>query len=155
MPFQLWHGDTTLPALIDRIAEGASAIAPDLTVARARQIAETILRPHVHQTVACAKHGACSDVGPAVWGGRGRLPIDAGSTRPCRLDADSNDLPEVFAVAAADAMPSLENSQRSALLERLATVVRQVLLPYLFENEQCGHAPICRAASSDPFKRVS
>jgi hypothetical protein len=155
MPFQLWLGDITLPALIDRIAEGACAVAPDLTSSRAREIADLIFRTHVHQTVACAKHGVCSDTGPAAWGGRGRLPITVGTTRPCQLsDADSKDLPKVFAVAAANAMLSLGSSQRDALEERLATVFRQVLVPYLFENEQCGHAPVCHEAPSDPFERV-
>ena len=128
-------------------------MAPDLGRSRAHEIVELIFRTRVQQTVACSRHGVCSDVGPAVWGGRGRLPISVGATRPCRLsDADPTNLPNVFAVAAADAMLLLPGSQRDDLEEQLSTGFRQVLLPYLFENEQCGHSPVCGASPSDPFE---
>lgn len=152
MALQLWLGDTTLSVLIDRIAEGACAVAPDLGRSRAREIADLIFRTHAHQTVACAKHGVCSDTGGAVWGGRGRLPITVGPAQPRLLtDSDSFDLPDVFAVAVADATLPLGGAQLDALKERLATVFRQALVPYLFWNEQCGHAPVCNAATRDPF----
>lgn len=41
--------------------------------------------------------------------------------------------------------------ERDALEERLATVFRQQLLPYLFENKHCDHAPQCLTIRSDPF----
>lgn len=154
VPFQLWLGETTLPALIDRIADDACSAAPDLGRSRARDIADLIFRSRLLQTVACARHGVCADIGPAKWGGQGRLPIVVGSARPCHVaDEKMDDLPNVFAVAVADAL-LLAGPPRLDLEERLATLFRRALLPYLFENEHCGHAPECTATRTDPFQSL-
>jgi hypothetical protein len=149
---QLWLGDTTLPALIDRIAGHACAVDPALDFLRVREVADRLLRASVHQTVSCSRHGVCAEVGPAKWGGHGRLPIAIGSTKPCQVpDEEADKLPAAFALAAATLALPLAGPERDALEDRLATVFRQGLLPYLFENKHCEHAPICLTARSDPF----
>lgn len=153
MSFQLWLGDVTLPSLIHSIADGACAVTPDLARSRAHEVADLIFRTRVRQTVACSRHGVCSDMGPAVWGGHARLPIAAGTARPCQFtDAYSDDLPNLFATAAANAtVPLLGRAQRDDVEDRLATAFRKALAPYLFENEHCGHAPNCDTMSSNLF----
>ena len=150
--FPTWLGDTALSTLIDDIADGACAVMPAHDPSLAREIADLIFRTCVRQTTGCTRHGACSDTGPAVWGGYGHLPIVAGKVLPCEFkDAYPHDLPYSFAVAAANATIPLGGARDDALEDQLATAFRQSLAPYLFENQQCGHSPICDTTSSDPF----
>ena len=80
------------------------------------------------------------------------MPIVAGNVLPCEFtDAYSHDLPNSFAIAVANATMPQGGAQGDALEESLATAFRQVLAPYLFENERCGHTPICDTTPSDPF----
>jgi hypothetical protein len=65
---QIWLGDTTLTTLLDALTRRVCAVAPELQFAPARAVVEGIFRTRVHQTVACAQHGVCSDVGPAKCG---------------------------------------------------------------------------------------
>jgi len=92
------------------------------------------------------------------------MPIAGGTARPSLIKAeDAATLPNTFGVAAADAAQGPDSAQQDpawharhrALQERLATVFRQALLPYLFENNQCGHSPVCDAPASDPFEPLA
>jgi hypothetical protein len=78
-----------------------------------------------------------------------------GTSRPARILADPvADLPHQLSLAVVDASISTASSDERARVDLVLTVVfRRALLPYLFENERCGHAAVCGAAPCDPFER--
>ena len=148
MAYELCFADETLDQLLDRMAEDANAVAPGLGRARAREILDRIFQARVTQTTACGRFAECTPEAPVwpTW-----KPSSGGVARPCAFhDPDPYDLPNVFAVACADALGPCE---RDAVEGRLAHVFRGALAEVLFDNRRCGHAAVCSAPSTDPFGR--
>jgi hypothetical protein len=145
--YELCLGDQTLDELLDRIATDATSVLPGLGRERARTIADLMFRSRVTQTTSCGRFADCQPAG-SLWGDR-RPP--AGPLGACRwTDIDPYDLPNVFAVAAADAC-DLDGDARDAAEDRLAAVFRGAIGPLLFQNQHCGHSGVCVAPETDPF----
>jgi hypothetical protein len=145
--YELCLGDQTLDELLDRIATDATSVLPGLGRERARAIADLMFRSRVTQTTSCGNFAAC-EPRASLWGDR---TPPSGPVRPCRwIDIDPYDLPNVFAVAAADAC-DMDGDARDAAEDRLATVFRGAVGPLLFHNERCGHSAACLAPDTDPF----
>jgi hypothetical protein len=145
--YELCLGDQTLDELLDRIATNATFVVPGLGRERARAIADVMFRSRVAQTTSCGRSAAC-EPRASLWGDRSP---PAGPERPCRwIDIDPYDLPNIFAVTAADAV-DLDGDARDAAEGRLAGVFRNAIGPLLFHNERCGHATACLAPDTDPF----
>jgi hypothetical protein len=148
MPFQLCFAEQSLSEVLDEIAADANAVAPGLSRERARELLERIFRARVTQTDACGMSRECRPQAP-VWGGV-RLPT-ATEHRPCAFhDGDPYDLPNVFAVAAADLI-AYDTEERDAAEARLADVFRMGLGKRVFLNNRCGRTAVCNAPPTDPF----
>jgi hypothetical protein len=147
--YELCLGNDSLDAVIDRIADDAHAVAPGLPRVRARALAAAMFHARVVQTLACGRFPECQPQ-RSLWGEQAPR---TGALRPCGFrDFDPYDLPNVFAAACADEL-DLSGDYRDATEERLAGAFRSAIAPLLFENERCGHAGICDAVPTDPFRR--
>jgi hypothetical protein len=152
MPYQLCFANETLDEWMDAMAQDAVAVAPGLGRDRARAVVERIMKARATQTTACGMYRECQPSAP-LWPGRTAIPHDGGS-RPCAFhDPDPFDLPNIFAVAAADVLGE-DGYGRDAVEERLSCVFRAGLARIVFTNDRCGRAAVCHAPPRDPFKPI-
>jgi hypothetical protein len=137
--YQLCVGDESLASVIERIVDGACAVAPRLDRDACRDLVELIFRSRVRKTVACGRHPECVPLG-SLWG-----DAEPASGEMCGWqDLDPRALPAMFATAAAD-VAELPEIGRHEVEERLAGVFRAVLAGLVFHNPNCGRAAVCDA----------